>query len=230
MADRHIRRIGNDYAKAFLNLLPRGIAWPRVPSTGVLPTVTRGLAQIFGYVDDRAADLLEVETDPTKTTELLPEWERAWGLPDICIPIPPSDEPTRRFNLVQKITLLGEQSRAFFIARGVDYGETVTIREHAPYLCGVSSVGDTTNWTPPNLILTDDPVHYRWQLGVPETRFYWVVKITVLLASFKGADLFCLLRRWKPAHTEVIFDYSVVGENILDFSEPLWDAPYIALF
>lgn len=223
MVDRHIRRSGDNYADALANLLPQGLAWPRI-KTSVLQKVVSGLAQIFGYADDRIADLLEVETDPTKTSELLPEWETAWGLPDSCIPIPPADEPTRRDNLVNKITLLGEQSRAFFITQGVNYGETVTIREYAPYLCGVSQVGDTRMAS-----LSDDPAHFRWQLGAPETRFYWTVKIEALLASFKGADLHCLLRRWKPAHTEVLFDYSVVGENQLDFSEPIWDSSYIVL-
>ncbi len=222
-SDRHYRRTGADYTSALFSLLPQGLAWPRAVGT-TLSNIVTGLAQIFGYVDDRAADMLEVETDPRKTTELLLEWERAFGLPDNCIPLPPTDEVTRRINLVAKMTMLGAQNRSFFMARGLDIGETVTIREYAPYLCGVSRVGDTRM-----VSLSDDPIHFRWQLGAPETRFYWTVKIVELLASFKGADLFCLLRRWKPAHTDVIFDYSVVGENQLDFSEPLWDSTYLAL-
>jgi uncharacterized protein YmfQ (DUF2313 family) len=222
-SDKHVRRTGADYATALFALLPRGLAWPRTSGTTLSKVVT-GLAQIFGYVDDRAADLLEVETDPRLTTELLPEWERAFGLPDLCIPLPPSDEVTRRENLVSRMTMLGSQDRAFFVARGADIGETVTIREYAPYLCGVSVVGDTRSTR-----YSDDPEHFRWQLGAPETRFWWTVKITALLASYKGADLLCLLRRWKPAHTDVTFDYSVVGDNQLDFSEPLWDSNYIAL-
>ena len=222
--DKHVRRTGNDYAVAFRALLPQGIAWPTNP-VSVLSRVILGLSQIFGYADGRAADLLEIETDPRSTTELLPEWERAFGLPDNCIPLPPSDEVTRRFNLVSRMTLLGEQSRAFFIQQGVNIGETVEIREFAPYMTGVSRVGDTKILSVEN----SDPYHFRWQLGPPENRFYWTVKILALLSSFKGADLFCLLRRWKPAHTDVLFDYSIVGDNQLDFSEPLWDSSYIVL-
>src|SRR6266566_1871675 len=142
MADRHIRRTASDYASALYALLPQGLAWPRF-STSVLSKVITGLTGIFGYIDDRAADLLETETDPRKTSELLDEWERAFGLPDFCIVLPPTDAPSRRINLVDKMTLLGQQSRAFFISRGVVFGETVTIREYAPYLCGVSKCGDT---------------------------------------------------------------------------------------
>lgn len=222
--DKHVRRSGGDYAVAFRALLPQGIAWP-TSSTSVLSTVISGLAQIWGYVDGRAADLLEIETDPRSTTELLPEWERAFGLPDNCLPLPPSDEVTRRYNLVSKMTLLGDQSRAFFIRQGFNIGETVVVREFAPYMTGVSRCGDTRMLS----IENSDPLNFRWQLGRPENRFYWTVKILVLLASFRGADLFCLLRRWKPAHTEVLFDYSVVGANQLDFSEPIWDSIYITV-
>jgi len=223
-SDKHVRRSGDDYAVAFRALLPRGIAWPINP-VSVLSRVISGLAQIFGYADGRAADLLEIETDPRSTTELLPEWERAFGLPDNCFPLPPTDEVTRRSNLVSWMTLLGDQSRKFFINQGLNIGETVEIREFAPYMCGVSRVGNTRILSVEN----SDPVHFRWQLGPPENRFYWTVKILVLLPSFNGADLFCLLRRWKPAHTEVLFDYSVVGSDMLNFSEPLWNSNYIVL-
>ncbi len=222
--DKHVRRSGADYAVAFRALLPQGIAWPTSP-TSILSKIINGLTYIFGFVDDRAADLLETETDPRLTTELLPEWERAFGLPDDCFPLPPTDEDVRRSNLVTRMTMLGEQSRAFFIAQGLSIGETVSIREFAPYMTGVSRVGDTRMSTVEN----SDPVHFRWQLGPPENRFYWTVKILALLPSFSGADLFCVLRRWKPAHTDVVFDYSVVGDNQLDFSEPLWDSTYIVL-
>lgn len=221
--DRHIRRTAADYAVALRRLLPQGIAWPTL-ATSVLSKVINGLTGVFGYIDDRAADLLETETDPRKTDELLVDWEDAFGLPDPCSPFPALDAPTRRINLVDKMTLLGAQSREFFIKRGVLFGETVTIREYAPYLCGWSRCGDTRMAS-----LTDDVEHFRWQVGAPETRFYWTVKVAALLETFIGSDLHCLLRRWKPAHTDVLFDYSVVGDDMFNFSEPVWNSNYIAL-
>ena len=83
--DRHVRRSGREYLSAFLRLLPLGIAWPRKPDS-VLVKTSRGLTNVWGFVDNRAADLLEREADPRYTIELLPEWERAWGLPDPCFP------------------------------------------------------------------------------------------------------------------------------------------------
>jgi uncharacterized protein YmfQ (DUF2313 family) len=41
-----------------------------------------------------------------------------------------------------------------------------------------------------------------------------------------ATDLECILRRWKPAHTEIIFDYSPM--LALDFSQ-VFDASFIML-
>jgi hypothetical protein len=86
--DRHIRRGGDDYAQMLLSLLPQGVAWSRDVGT-VMVRGLWGLAQYWGFVDGRAADLLERESDPRQTVELLPDWERAWGLPDRASPTRP---------------------------------------------------------------------------------------------------------------------------------------------
>src|SRR5580765_5106997 len=112
MSDRHVRRNGSDYAEALLRLLPWGQAWPRHEDSTLVKTI-RGLASYWGFVDGRAADLLEIETDPRLTMEMLPDWERNWGLPDPCFPESTTIEQ-RRAMLMLKMTLLGGQSRAFF--------------------------------------------------------------------------------------------------------------------
>src|SRR5215831_2222335 len=132
MADIHVRRSGDDYAVALANLLPVGQAWPREPES-VLMRVIRGLAQVMGFVDSRAADLLERESDPRKTIELLPEWERNWGLPDPCFLSTPSIAE-RQLMLVFKMTLLGAQSREWFIDVAKWLGYDITITERAPFI------------------------------------------------------------------------------------------------
>src|SRR6187200_2901675 len=110
--DKHVRRDGpDDYVAPLLNEFPQGLAWPRETDSVFYRTV-RGLAQIWSYVDGRFADLLEIESDPRKTVELLPDWERAWGLPDPCWPVVQTIEE-RQQQLVFKITYKGGQSRAF---------------------------------------------------------------------------------------------------------------------
>lgn len=142
LGDKHVRRDGNDYADAMATLLPRGIAWPRDDDSELMKTVS-GLAQIFGFVDERQSDLLEIETDPRQTIEMLPDWERNWGLPEECI-AEPQTIGDRQKVLVGKMTLLGGQSRAFYIAVAADLGHEIHIEEYAPFMCGISRCGDTS--------------------------------------------------------------------------------------
>jgi uncharacterized protein YmfQ (DUF2313 family) len=226
MSDRHVRRSGSDYVEAFLALLPQGNAWPR-QSNSVFVKACTGLSNYWGFVDSRIADLLELESDPRKTVELLPDWERNWGLPDPCFK-EVTTVPQRQEVLVAKMTLLGAQSRQFFTwVAGVWEGVTIHIVEYSPFMVGVSQVGDTR--TPP---LDPNPLigEYRWYLGPPEMRFYWSINSDeAVLKWFRcgygggqtGVDphlriitespIDCLLDRWKPAHTQIVFDYSAAA-------------------
>jgi uncharacterized protein YmfQ (DUF2313 family) len=214
--DRHVRRSGDDYVPQFLRLLPQGLAWPREPDS-VLVRVCTGLANVWGYVDGRAADLLERESDPRKTLELLPDWERAWGLPDPCFQEPLTIADRQRV-LVQRMTLLGAQSREWFIEVALWLGYHIRIGEYAPWMVGISRCGTTP----------DEEGHYRWEIAHPEIRFYWKVHVDrARLSWFRAGsgvcgvnphliiglatDLECILNRWKPAHTLIIYDYSLLA-------------------
>lgn len=240
--DRHITRLGSDYAEAFARLLPQGLAWPRVASS-VLMQVVRGLTQIYGFIEERASALLERESDPRITLELLTDWERNWGLPDLCYAEPFSIADRQRA-LVQRMTIEGAQSREFFIAAAAYIGYTITITEYRPFVIGIDRVGDnrtlgdglTQRDAYGHLILNLQGVspvafgtysEYPYILGPPENRYYWTVHVDAArLTWFRSGggggelgvdphlriglatDLECLLNRWKPAHTVIIFDYS----------------------
>jgi uncharacterized protein YmfQ (DUF2313 family) len=170
--------------------------------------------------------LLEQETDPRKTIELLPDWERNWGLPEECF-VEPLTIDQRREQLTFKMTLLGGQSRNFFYEVATWERNRILITEYAPFMCGVSEVGDTR----------DDAGDYRWEIGPTEMRFYWTVhtgdaQLTWFRAGSGQAgvdphlligmadDLLCLLDRWKPAHTDIVMDYSG-----LQFNGPMAGTP-----
>jgi len=215
-SDRHVRRSGSDYAEALGALLPQGAAWPRDKET-VLQRLVSGLAQVWGdWVDRRAADLLENETDPTRTFEMLPDWERNWGLPDPCIGTALTIDERRRL-LLLKMTLLGGQSRAFFYEMCARLNKSIHIKEHSPFMCGISRCGDTT--------AEDDTGDMRWEIGPPEIRYFWSAHpgqpdliwfragsgeagVDHHLEFGLATDLDCLLQRWKPAHTELVLDWS----------------------
>jgi uncharacterized protein YmfQ (DUF2313 family) len=240
--DRHVRRTGGDYAVSFLSLLPSGPAWPRgidcASHDSVLFKVSRGLADYWGFVDGRAADLLEQESDPRATVELITDWERAWGLPDPCLKGYPTALFERRALLVAKMTLLGAQSRAFFYWLAHSLGVDVTIFERAPYMCGISRCGDYSGVYNPG-----DPTHYRWYLGPREIRFYWTIHLNArsfryfhcnssqtgidrLLAIGIASDIECVFDKWKPAHTKIIYDYSPWWA--LDYSQ-MFNTQYLGL-
>jgi uncharacterized protein YmfQ (DUF2313 family) len=226
--DRHVRRSGDDYTYAFLQLLPQGQAWPR-DADSTLARACDGLAQYWGFVDSRAADLLERESDPRKTVELLPDWERAWGLPDPCFPKATTIGERQRM-LVLYMTWLGGQSRQYFTDLMAWVGFTINIKEFAPFMCGISQVGDTRPKSDPNQ-------HFRWYIGPPEQRFYWTVEVLepaiIWFRASSGQagvdphcrvgipdDAICLLERWKPSHTDIVGDFSKLA-----FGGPMQGTP-----
>ena len=243
--DKHVTRSGEDYAEAMQALLPLGQAWPR-HNDSILMKVVRGLTRIWGDFEIRASTLLEVESDPRSTIELLPDWERNWGLPDPCYEAPLSIDE-RRLALLMRMTMIGAQSREFFIAIAAMIGYTITITEYRPFFIAMDGCGDcrvygagVTSDTPMRnqwgqLIMNargDGPVQEgelsAWPcygLGPLANRYYWTVHVdTAKLIWFRvtagqagvdphlrlglADDLECLLNRWKPAHTQIVFDYS----------------------
>jgi uncharacterized protein YmfQ (DUF2313 family) len=212
--DKHLRRSGEDYAEGYQALMPKGQAWAR-NLRATLRRVSDGLAWFWGYVDGRVADLLERESDPQQTVELLPEWERAFGLPEECFPEAQTIGERQKM-LVTKMTWQGGQSRQYFIDIMAWLGFRVIIREWSPFMAGVSRCGDTTPFGEAN---------YRWEIGPPEMRFVWEAQVGYTgLVWFRaghgqaGVDhhlkfinplaVECLLMRWKPAHTWLRFLYA----------------------
>jgi uncharacterized protein YmfQ (DUF2313 family) len=211
--DRHVRRSGDEYVPAIIDLLPQGQAWPTWDAESNLVNWIEGSAQIWGEVDGRADDLLVRESDPRVTYELLPDWERNWGLPDKCVAEPITMADRRRM-LVHRITLQGGQSRQFFFDVADYFNIEIEIGEHSPYVTGISRVGDTTGLT--------DSGFPRWELGPATIRFYWTIgvgkpRLTWFRVGPGGGevgvdhhleigimtDLLCLFERLKPAHVEL---------------------------
>lgn len=206
----YIPRDADAYGEAFARLFPQGSAWPRSEDS-VFQRAIRGIAAIFGDIDARAGTFLEIESDPRRTAELLSEWEAAFGLPDDCISEPVTIDD-RRTALLQRMTLLGSPSRAFFIGLAASVGYEITISECVPFQCGIHSCG-----------YNDD--ESLWGVGPEEIRFVWFVHVSgARLSWFRAgsgelgidhhleigiaSDLECLLRRLSPAHTQLFFDYS----------------------
>ena len=81
------------------------------------------------------ARLLVVEADPRTVEDLLPEWERAFGLPDACVADAEMTIVERRRVLTAKVAARGGQSPAFLVALALAHGYPVTIDEFRPATC-----------------------------------------------------------------------------------------------
>ena len=194
-----VRYTREEFTQALAALLPEGGAWPRDPAS-TLMLLLQGLASELERLDGRAALLLQ-ETDPAATAELLADWERMVGLPDPCV-TQAQTVAERRLALEGRLTSVGGQSRAFFIALAERLGYAITIDEFtsagAATAAGISFTGD--EWA------------HIWRVNVPAT-----VSVTPFrvgagsvgepLRIWSNEVLECQFERFKPAHTLVLFAY-----------------------
>jgi uncharacterized protein YmfQ (DUF2313 family) len=186
-----------EYRAQLQALLPPGLAWPRDDSAP-LPRLLHAWAEELARLDARAKTLVD-EADPRTTTELLTDWERVAGLPDACTG-PLETLTQRRAALVARLTGLGGQSPAYFIALAAALGYAITITEFRPHL--VMSDVDAP--------LCDAPWRFVWQVNAAtETVRHLLVDSPVdePLAIWGNALLECVIRRFAPAHTLVLFAY-----------------------
>ncbi|WP_233869202.1 YmfQ family protein [Paraburkholderia adhaesiva] len=196
------------YRSALQQLLPRGLVWVRALGTRLTGLLT-GFARTLLRVDNRLGDLAR-ETDPTKTVEAITDWEKLAGLPDdcCCTPTVSDDLDERRQAVILRLTNEGGQSKPYFIQLAAMLGFQITINEFRPFRAGISRCGD--------------PLNSR------EMSFMWVVRETdstlptdlseqaAEAIACARAALVCIFRRYKPAHTDVVFyfiDYLITEDE-----------------
>lgn len=114
------------YKEMIHGLLPVGQAWER-RADSVLSKIVEVAANEMAAVHGRS-DILLAEADPRQTFEMLSDWERVAGLPDNCAGVDNTIQE-RRAALVQRLTSLGGQSRAYFyqIAEVLGYTQVQTL-------------------------------------------------------------------------------------------------------
>lgn len=191
-----------DFLAALLDLLPVGWAWPRDPDSvqgRTLAGAADGLARHHG----RAVDLLDRESLPPASLELLGDWERVLGLPDPCAPAGATVEE-RRAAVAEKLARRGGQTRAFFVGVAERLGYAVEIDEFRPFVAGLSRCGDALGgpgavrhvWR----VRVADPVTIPFRAGASRAG-------DRLLTIRRAEALECILQRLRPAHTTLVFDY-----------------------
>ena len=195
-----------DYLAQALALLPEGPAWPTEP-TGTLTSFWRASVQATARAHLRMCDLLP-ESSPCLSIELLPDWERVYGLPDPCLGDLPQTIQERRLALCAKSSSVGGQSRNYFEALAASLGYEIEITEYRPFVCGLSQCGVNQ--------LGGPELRWLWRVAVPGARVTWFrfglseLGIDPLAKISRAEDLECRLEALKPAHTTIVFSYEGV--------------------
>ena len=191
-----------DYTHALQGLLPFGPAWPREPEA-VLTKLLEAWAIELSRVDNTANELLE-DIYPNTTTSLLPDWERVTGMPNFCLTLG-NTIVERRQDVLAILTSRGGQSPQYFIDVAAKLGYTITITEFLfdPFRVGISAVGDALN---------GESGVYVWQVNsqLNTVQFFRVGFSGTgdALASWSNDRLECIINKFKPAHTLVLFSYT----------------------
>lgn len=196
----------DDYRQALQALIPNGRAWPRDPDT-VQAAVLRSLAASFQRSDNDALGILS-GAFPQTATIMLPEWEKALGLPDDCS-IGEVDTIAKRQNaIVSKFISTGGQSKSYFIGIAKALGYNITIKEYRQARSGLSVCGDGIN---------GDDWPFVWLVEGEETNIsYARVGLSYCgdpLRSWGNRQLECRLSALSPSYTLVKFGYIYFGFN-----------------
>ncbi|WP_313064667.1 YmfQ family protein [Achromobacter animicus] len=194
-------RSGQDYLAQLLTLLPPGPAWD-AEAVPELVKVLEAFAQEFARVDARADSLLG-EMVPSGVRDLLLDWERVLGLPDPCLGAD-GGFAERRAEVVRRFGEVGRQDPLYFveIARKLGYPDAWVEEYRAPRF-GRSFFGQGRFGTRQQQFL--------WKLHLGARRAggarFGVTQWGERFGANPNNIIECIVRRYQPAHTHVIFEY-----------------------
>lgn len=204
------------YKKLLKRLFPKGRAWQFVKDSEQ-DKLLEGLAAEPCRIDERGRDFLN-EMDPNTTFEMLDNWERLLKIPDECTP--DDADPTlqeRRTRILQKLTTGGGQNDDFYILIAAQLGYDVgvfDVQNFRDFRVGISTVGEPlTNSTEPNGTTNSTGWAFTFQIVGPAdlVRYFRVGQSTVgdRLVLVENDTLECVIEKFKPAHTNVLFSFTL---------------------
>lgn len=197
--------VKNRYASLLKKLLPDGWAWAakNIKSSNLAKLLT-SMAEEYSRIEDRAVALLK-ESNPATTFELLPDWERVFGLPDQCAPDEVLTLQQRRQRILQLLTTRGGQNKSFYKTLAAQFGYDVGVIEvsdQPPFRAGQGRAGDK---------LTNGGWRYAFVIEAPADSIiqFRAGRSTAgeRLLLVQNSTLQCLIEKYKPAHAVAIFTF-----------------------
>ena len=182
------------YLQQLQALLPRGRAWTRAPNA-TLTLLLRAFAAGMAALDLKALQA-RIDILPSRTTDLVSDWERAVGLPDECSQ-PATGLAGRRAAVVERLVARTDVNPRTFIDLAATFGLTITVDEHdearAQAIAGIDASGEL--WR-----------HVWWiTVTADESRFFSTLSgVDRPLLDFQvSGEFVCRLRRLNPAHAHL---------------------------
>lgn len=193
------------YFDLIRSLLPDGWAWDaKNQKSSNMYKLLAGMTEEFTRIDERAMALVR-ESNPATTFEMLPDWERVFGLPDECSPNEALTLEQRRQRILQLLTTRGGQNKAFYQQLAANFGfdvGVIEVTDQPPFRAGQARAGDR---------LTNGVWRYAFIIQAPSDS---VIKFRAGKSSagdrlllVQNTTLQCLIEKYKPAHSVAIFTF-----------------------
>jgi uncharacterized protein YmfQ (DUF2313 family) len=200
------------YKSLIRKLFPKGEAWRIEPGTP-FAKLADALAQEPARIEKRLENFLN-EMDPRTTSEMLDNWERLLNIPDECTPADASTVISdRRLRIMQKLTTGGGQNGAFYLllAQQLGYDSSLfSVNSFNDFKVGFSAVGEAlTNATDSDGEETGWPHTFRVEAPAEFVQRFRVGRSTVgqKLVLPENTTLECVMRKFAPAHSTVLFAF-----------------------
>lgn len=199
----------DDLISASLSFWPSGPAWgtpdgQAMSLTSNLAKLTRVLISDFVWLYARAWRLVR-EASLQGVSELLPEWENDYGLPEPCFADAEQTTAQRMTALERKVRAEGVTHPEDFVQLAADYGFEIEIEEPAMFECGFSECGgehttgsyiEETYW----IVRINGAAFSYFECGVGECGY------DPLFSIGDAERILCLLRQMAPAWTQVVLE------------------------
>lgn len=228
--------VKDDYVRLVKELLPPGPAWPRDDTTSPYALMIDEIAEACAQLDRQVSQLVE-ESDPYTCAQSFEDWETEWGLPDPCILKYGDDAQSieqRRAHIIFKSSLRAGQSRNFFIELAAFFDRKISIEELRDEIHpelnhtwrvtvyeseGISDDGRLVNLGGAESIVDDGVLGATGQqffedngyIGAQGEMKYDMATVMMQandpLAYWGDQLIECVINKYRPAHTTVLFAY-----------------------